>query len=332
MLIGDMVVLRKAGDVIPEVVGPGRRPARRRASGSSSSRPLPGVRHGAGPGRRATSTALPQRPVLPGPAARAAVPPGRARRLRHRGARLRGGGRAAGRRAGHRRGRPVRARPRRRGGRPRSSSNKDGALTANADKLLENLEEAKSRPLWRVLVALSIRHVGPDRRAGPGRRRSARSTRSPRPRRRSSPRSRTSGRRSPRRSRTGSRSTGTARSSTSGARPGCSWPRRAGSRGRRKPRPLAGVTVVITGTLEGLTRDEAADAIQALGGKVSSSVSKKTGLWSRARVPGSKLRQGGQARRAGTGRERASTCCSRGAGCGGGGRTQRRTADRRSAA
>jgi DNA ligase (NAD+) len=28
-------------------------------------------------------------------------------------------------------------------------------------KLLDNLEAAKSRPLWRVLVALSIRHVGP---------------------------------------------------------------------------------------------------------------------------------------------------------------------------
>jgi DNA ligase (NAD+) len=40
--------------------------------------------------------------------------------------------------------------------------------------------------------------------------------------------------------------------------------------------PLAGVTVVLTGTLSGLTRDEAAEAIQALGGKVSGSVSKKT--------------------------------------------------------
>ncbi len=34
-------------------------------------------------------------------------------------------------------------------------------LSANALKLLDNLEAAKSRPLWRVLVALSIRHVGP---------------------------------------------------------------------------------------------------------------------------------------------------------------------------
>jgi len=41
-------------------------------------------------------------------------------------------------------------------------------------------------------------------------------------------------------------------------------------------RLLAGVTVVITGTLPGLTRDEAAEAVRAAGGKVSSSVSKKT--------------------------------------------------------
>jgi DNA ligase (NAD+) len=34
--------------------------------------------------------------------------------------------------------------------------------------------------------------------------------------------------------------------------------------------------VVITGTLPGLTRDEAAEAVRAAGGKVSSSVSKKT--------------------------------------------------------
>jgi DNA ligase (NAD+) len=38
---------------------------------------------------------------------------------------------------------------------------KDGALSANGHRLLANLEEAKDRPLWRVLVGLSIRHVGP---------------------------------------------------------------------------------------------------------------------------------------------------------------------------
>ncbi len=38
---------------------------------------------------------------------------------------------------------------------------KDGTLSANGARLLANLDEAKTRPLWRVLVALSIRHVGP---------------------------------------------------------------------------------------------------------------------------------------------------------------------------
>ena len=38
---------------------------------------------------------------------------------------------------------------------------KDGTLGANATKLLTALENAKQKPLWRKLVALSIRHVGP---------------------------------------------------------------------------------------------------------------------------------------------------------------------------
>ena len=39
--------------------------------------------------------------------------------------------------------------------------NKAGTLTVNAGKLVANLDEARARPLWRMLVALSIRHVGP---------------------------------------------------------------------------------------------------------------------------------------------------------------------------
>ncbi|MGH3176371.1 MAG: NAD-dependent DNA ligase LigA, partial [Streptosporangiaceae bacterium] len=38
---------------------------------------------------------------------------------------------------------------------------KQGTLSANAVRLLANLTEARTRPLWRILVALSIRHVGP---------------------------------------------------------------------------------------------------------------------------------------------------------------------------
>jgi DNA ligase (NAD+) len=53
--------------------------------------------------------------------------------------------------------------------------------------------------------------------------------------------------------------------------------------------PLAGVTVVLTGTLEGQTREEAAEAIEAQGGKVSGSVSKKTSFVVAGQNPGSKL-------------------------------------------
>lgn len=42
------------------------------------------------------------------------------------------------------------------------------------------------------------------------------------------------------------------------------------------PQPLAGLTVVITGTVEGFTRDSATEAVQNLGGKVAGSVSKNT--------------------------------------------------------
>jgi len=38
---------------------------------------------------------------------------------------------------------------------------KDGTPSETALKLLRNLEEAKTRPLWRILTALGIRHVGP---------------------------------------------------------------------------------------------------------------------------------------------------------------------------
>jgi DNA ligase (NAD+) len=53
-------------------------------------------------------------------------------------------------------------------------------------------------------------------------------------------------------------------------------------------RLLAGVTVVITGTLPGCSRDEAAEAVRAAGGKVSSSVSKKTSFVVAGGEPGSK--------------------------------------------
>jgi DNA ligase (NAD+) len=58
--------------------------------------------------------------------------------------------------------------------------------------------------------------------------------------------------------------------------------------GSEGPRPLEGVSVVITGSLESYSRDSATAAVQALGGKVSSAVSKKTGFVVFGDSPGSK--------------------------------------------
>jgi DNA ligase (NAD+) len=52
---------------------------------------------------------------------------------------------------------------------------------------------------------------------------------------------------------------------------------------------LAGKTVVLTGTLSSMTRDEAKEKLQALGAKVAGSVSKKTDLVIAGEAAGSKL-------------------------------------------
>jgi DNA ligase (NAD+) len=153
--------------------------------------------------------------------------------------------------------------------------NKAGGLKVNAQALLANLDEAKTRPLWRVLVALSIRHVGPT-----AARALAEAFGSVDAIAAASP---------------------DALAIVDGVGPTIAasvaewftvdwhvaivdkW-RAAGVQlatpgfdpSAAAARLLAGVTVVITGTLGGFTRDEAAEAVRAAGGKVSSSVSKKT--------------------------------------------------------
>ncbi len=55
------------------------------------------------------------------------------------------------------------------------------------------------------------------------------------------------------------------------------------------PLPLAGKTVVLTGTLPTLSRDEAKDLLEAAGAKVAGSVSKKTDYVVAGAEAGSKL-------------------------------------------
>jgi DNA ligase (NAD+) len=57
-----------------------------------------------------------------------------------------------------------------------------------------------------------------------------------------------------------------------------------------KAGPLEGRTFVLTGTLSGYTRDQARDLIVSLGGRVSSSVSKRTDYCLAGENPGSKMR------------------------------------------
>ncbi|HEX3190266.1 MAG TPA: NAD-dependent DNA ligase LigA [Streptosporangiaceae bacterium] len=164
---------------------------------------------------------------------------------------------------------------------------KQGTLSANATRLLANLTEARTRPLWRILVALSIRHVGPT---------AARALASE----------------------FGSLdaiedASVDALAGVDGVGPTIAaslrewflvdWHRAiiakwrdAGVRledpdwdpNRAAARLLAGVSVVITGTLDGMSRDEAGEAVRQAGGKVTSSVSKKTSFVVAGESAGSK--------------------------------------------
>lgn len=69
---------------------------------------------------------------------------------------------------------------------------------------------------------------------------------------------------------------------------GVRWPEHIGTP-LTEPGPLSGKTFVLTGTLASMTRDDAKAGIQALGGKVSGSVSGKTDYLVVGAEPGSKL-------------------------------------------
>jgi DNA ligase (NAD+) len=157
--------------------------------------------------------------------------------------------------------------------------------TATTDKLFKELEKAKTQPLWRVLVALSIRHVGP--RA--------------------------------------SRALATAFGTMDGIRQASEedlahvdgvgptiaaalkewfaedwhveiidrWAaagvRMADERDQSMPRTLEGLTIVVTGSLPNFSRDEAKEAILTRGGKAAGSVSKNTSYVIAGENAGTKL-------------------------------------------
>ena len=161
----------------------------------------------------------------------------------------------------------------------------DKKLSENAKSILEQLEKAKSQPLWRVLVALSIRHVGPptaqaitkvfnsidDLQAA-----SAQDL-------------------------AGVEGIGQITADAIAEWFGEAWHqevirkwREAGVRMADEqvvagPTPLDGLVIVITGTVEGFTREGAEAAAAALGAKVTGSVSKKTSLVVAGENAGSKL-------------------------------------------
>jgi DNA ligase (NAD+) len=162
---------------------------------------------------------------------------------------------------------------------------KDGTPAANVDKLLAALEDAKNRPLWRTLVALSIRHVGPT--AAQGLATALGSIKSI------------------------SEASAEDLADIDGVGQiiaesivewfGVKWHKeiiskweKAGvcmvvQQSEQLPQTLAGLTFVVTGGLETFTRDGISETITAHGGKPSSSVSKKTDYLLVGSDPGSKL-------------------------------------------
>ena len=164
-------------------------------------------------------------------------------------------------------------------------TNKDGRLSANGARLLANLETAKDQPLWRVLVALSIRHVGPTAARAMARAFGSLDTIADAPTE--------------------------ALAAVDGVGPTIAeavrewftvdWHRDVVAKWRAAgvrmvdeaddtvPRTLDGLTIVVTGSLTGFSRDQAKEAITARGGKASSSVSKKTDFLVAGEAAGSKL-------------------------------------------
>ncbi|KAB8193699.1 NAD-dependent DNA ligase LigA [Nonomuraea phyllanthi] len=164
-------------------------------------------------------------------------------------------------------------------------SNIDGKPSQNALQLIEELERAKQVPLAQVLVALSIRHIGPPTaRALADEMRSIERVMNASEEELAAVEG------------IGPRVAATIREwfSVDWHREIIERWRAAGVRMEDEPAPekgpqtLAGLTFVVTGTLEGYTRDSASDALTERGGKVSGSVSKKTAFLVAGENAGSK--------------------------------------------
>ncbi|WP_237200637.1 NAD-dependent DNA ligase LigA [Rothia nasimurium] len=167
----------------------------------------------------------------------------------------------------------------------RGTKTKPSAPTRNTEKLFEQLDKAKSQPLWRVLVALSIRHVGPT---------AARALATE------------FGSMDAIRAASEERLAGVDGVGSTIAKSLTEWfeedwhreiiDRWAAAgvtmedeRDTSIERNLEGLTIVVTGTLENYTRDSAKEAIIVRGGKASGSVSKKTSYLVAGAAAGSKL-------------------------------------------
>jgi DNA ligase (NAD+) len=162
---------------------------------------------------------------------------------------------------------------------------KDGALAANAAKFLAGLETAKQRPLWRVLVSLSIRHVGPTAAQALARHFAsipaiANATQE---------------------ELAVVEGVGEIIAASIIEWFAVDWHRAivdawaaAGVRMTEEqvapehPQTLAGITIVVTGSLQAFSRDASAEAITSRGGKSAGSVSKKTDFVVVGEAPGSK--------------------------------------------
>jgi DNA ligase (NAD+) len=157
----------------------------------------------------------------------------------------------------------------------KKSEGEGRVLSANGRRLLDYLDRAKTVPLWRVIVALSIRHVGPTAaRALATHFGSMQAVREASEERLAD----TEG--------VGPTIAASVRAWFDGE--GADWHNAivdkwaaAGvtmedERDESTPRTLEGLTIVVTGSLDNYSRDSVKEAIVTRGGKASGSVSKKT--------------------------------------------------------